>query len=118
MSALALSGVSKRFGGLQALNQVSLSVAPGEVLGLIGPNGAGKSTLVACITGVLRIDAGAIRFQERDIQRLAPHRRARFGIARSRRSFQPHSKAITRQATTRSASCRFPPATTQNSRSW
>jgi ABC-type branched-subunit amino acid transport system ATPase component len=83
MNALELQGVSKRFGGLQALSEVSLSVAPGEVLGLIGPNGAGKSTLVACITGVLRIDGGTIRFEDSDIQRLPPHRRARRGIART-----------------------------------
>jgi branched-chain amino acid transport system ATP-binding protein len=83
MSVLALSAVSKRFGGLQALSGISLSVAPGEVLGLIGPNGAGKSTLVSCITGVLRIDGGAIRFADSDIQRLPPHRRARRGIART-----------------------------------
>jgi branched-chain amino acid transport system ATP-binding protein len=83
MSVLELSGVSKRFGGLQALSEVSLSVSAGEVLGLIGPNGAGKSTLVSCITGVLRIDGGTIRFQDGDIQRLAPHRRARRGIART-----------------------------------
>jgi len=83
MSVLELSAVSKRFGGLQALSEVNLSVAPGEVLGLIGPNGAGKSTLVSCITGVLRIDGGTIRFQDGDIQRLPPHRRARSGIART-----------------------------------
>jgi branched-chain amino acid transport system ATP-binding protein len=83
MSVLELSGVSKRFGGLHALSALSLSVSPGEVLGLIGPNGAGKSTLVSCITGVLRIDGGAIRFQGSDIQRLPPHRRARRGIART-----------------------------------
>jgi branched-chain amino acid transport system ATP-binding protein len=83
MSALRLTGVSKRFGGLQALSEISLSVAPGEVLGLIGPNGAGKSTLVSCITGVLRIDGGSIRFGDADIQRLEPHRRARHGIART-----------------------------------
>jgi branched-chain amino acid transport system ATP-binding protein len=83
MSVLELSGVSKRFGGLQALSEVSLSVSPGEVLGLIGPNGAGKSTLVSCITGVLRVDGGTIRFQDGDIQRLPPHRRARRGIART-----------------------------------
>ena len=83
MSVLELSGVSKRFGGLQALSEVSLQVSSGEVLGLIGPNGAGKSTLVSCITGVLRIDGGAIRFQDGDIQRLPPHRRARRGIART-----------------------------------
>src|SRR5450755_5054093 len=83
MSGLRLTGVSKRFGGLQALSDISLSVSPGEVLGLIGPNGAGKSTLVSCITGVLRIDAGTIRFDDSDIQRLPPHRRARRGIART-----------------------------------
>jgi ABC-type branched-subunit amino acid transport system ATPase component len=83
MSVLELTGVSKRFGGLQALSEISLSVAPGEVLGLIGPNGAGKSTLVSCITGVLRIDGGTIRFGDGDIQRLPPHRRARRGIART-----------------------------------
>jgi branched-chain amino acid transport system ATP-binding protein len=83
MSVLELTGVSKRFGGLQALSEVSLSVSPGEVLGLIGPNGAGKSTLVSCITGVLRLDGGSIRFGDSDIQRLPPHRRARRGIART-----------------------------------
>jgi ABC-type branched-subunit amino acid transport system ATPase component len=83
MSVLELTGVSKRFGGLQALSEISLQVASGEVLGLIGPNGAGKSTLVSCITGVLRIDGGTIRFQDADIQRLPPHRRARRGIART-----------------------------------
>jgi branched-chain amino acid transport system ATP-binding protein len=83
MSVLELSGVSKRFGGLQALSGISLSVAPGEVLGLIGPNGAGKSTLVSCITGVLRIDGGTIRFGNSDIEKLPPHRRARRGIART-----------------------------------
>ena len=83
MSVLELSGVSKRFGGLQALSEISLSVSSGEVLGLIGPNGAGKSTLVSCITGVLRIDGGAIRFGDRDIHALPPHQRARRGIART-----------------------------------
>jgi branched-chain amino acid transport system ATP-binding protein len=83
MNGLELTGVSKRFGGLQALSEISLSVSPGEVLGLIGPNGAGKSTLVSCITGVLRIDGGTIRFGDRDIQRMQPHLRARRGIART-----------------------------------
>ena len=83
MSVLELTGVSKRFDGLQALSGISLSVASGEVLGLIGPNSAGKSTLVSCITGVLRIDGGTIRFQDGDIGRLPPHRRARGGIART-----------------------------------
>jgi branched-chain amino acid transport system ATP-binding protein len=84
MSAtLEVVGVSKRFGGLQALSEVSLHAMPGEVVGLIGPNGAGKSTLVGCITGVQRIDGGAIRFQGADIHGLPPHRRARKGIGRT-----------------------------------
>src|ERR1700709_2316595 len=83
MSFLELSRVSKRCGGLQALSELSLSVSPGEVLGLIGPNGAGKSTLGSCITGVLRIDGGAIRFQDCDVRGLPQHRRARRGIART-----------------------------------
>src|SRR6201999_3831250 len=83
MNVLELDGVSKRFEGLQALSSISLSVVSGEVLGLIGPNGAGKSTLVSCITGVLRIDGGSIRFEDRDIQMLPPQKRARRGIART-----------------------------------
>lgn len=82
-ATLEVTGVSKRFGGLQALAEVSLHAAPGEILGLIGPNGAGKSTLVACITGVQRIDEGTIRFHGTDIHRLPPHRRARKGIGRT-----------------------------------
>jgi branched-chain amino acid transport system ATP-binding protein len=82
-AALEVVDVSKRFGGLHALSEVSLHAMPGEILGLIGPNGAGKSTLVACITGVQRIDSGAVRFQGADIQGLPPHRRARKGIGRT-----------------------------------
>jgi ABC-type branched-subunit amino acid transport system ATPase component len=82
-AAIEVIKVSKRFGGLQALSDVNLRAAPGEILGLIGPNGAGKSTLVACITGVQQIDAGAIRFQGADIHDLPPHRRARQGISRT-----------------------------------
>jgi branched-chain amino acid transport system ATP-binding protein len=82
-AALEVVSVSKRFGGLQALSEVSLHAMPGEILGLIGPNGAGKSTLVACITGVQRIDSGAVRFQGEDIHALPPHARARKGIGRT-----------------------------------
>jgi ABC-type branched-subunit amino acid transport system ATPase component len=82
-AALEVVNVSKRFGGLQALSEVSLHALPGEILGLIGPNGAGKSTLVACITGVQRIDNGTIRFEGADIHGLPPHARARKGIGRT-----------------------------------
>jgi branched-chain amino acid transport system ATP-binding protein len=73
--------VTRRFGGVVAVNGVSISVVEGELHGLIGPNGAGKSTLFHLVTGHLRPTAGVVRFQGQDITRLAPHRRARLGIA-------------------------------------
>jgi branched-chain amino acid transport system ATP-binding protein len=84
MSALLeVRGITKRFGGFTALDQVDLTLAPGERLGLIGPNGSGKSTLVNCISGMLRTEAGAVQFNGRDITRDPAHRRIRSGIARS-----------------------------------
>jgi len=80
---LVASGVTKRFGGFLALNEVDFEVRPGERVGLIGPNGSGKSTLVNCIAGTLRNEHGAIRFEDRDIVALPPHKRVRLGIARS-----------------------------------
>jgi branched-chain amino acid transport system ATP-binding protein len=80
---LVARGVTRRFGGFLALDQVDLSVAAGERVGLIGPNGSGKSTLVNCIAGTLRHGAGTIRFDGHDVGALAPHRRTRLGIARS-----------------------------------
>ena len=83
MSLLAISGVTKRFGGFTALDGVDLSVAPGERLGLIGPNGSGKSTLVNCIAGTLRNESGRIEFKGRDIGREPAFRRVHLGVARS-----------------------------------
>jgi branched-chain amino acid transport system ATP-binding protein len=80
---LELRGVSKRFGGVQALQDVDFAGAAGEVHGLIGPNGAGKSTLIGCIAGVNRIDAGTIELGGERIERLPAHRRARLGISRT-----------------------------------
>ena len=80
---LRTEGLTVRFGGLTALNQVSLAVAPGEIRAVIGPNGAGKSTLFNCLTGVLRPTAGRILLQDRDITGLPPHAISHRGLARS-----------------------------------
>jgi branched-chain amino acid transport system permease protein len=82
-AALEIHDVRRRFGGVTALDGVSLSVRPGEVLGLIGPNGSGKTTLVNAITGIFPAQSGTIRFAGTDVSRLLPHRIARHGIART-----------------------------------
>jgi branched-chain amino acid transport system ATP-binding protein len=84
MSALLeASGISKRFGGLQALENVSFSIASREIYGLIGPNGAGKTTLFNLLTGVYAPDAGGFHFEGRALSGLAPHAIAAAGIART-----------------------------------
>ncbi len=80
---LEIKGVSKRFGGLTALEQVSLNLSEGGIYGLIGPNGAGKTTLFNLITGLLPVSAGAILFKGTDLTNLRPHEIARLGIART-----------------------------------
>ena len=80
---LDVEDLSKRFGGFVAVDGVSLSVKPGERLGLIGPNGSGKSTLVNCICGTLHHESGSVRFEGRALDGLPAHQRTRLGIARS-----------------------------------
>jgi branched-chain amino acid transport system ATP-binding protein len=80
---LRTEGLTVRFGGLAALNNVSLAVPPGEIRAIIGPNGAGKSTVFNCVTGVLSPTAGRIVFEGEDIAGLPPHRVSRKAIARS-----------------------------------
>src|SRR5437016_6713881 len=80
---LELRGVSKRFGGVVATDDVTLDVVRGEVHALIGPNGAGKTTLIGQISGVLPTEMGRIVFNGADITRLTPHARVRAGLARS-----------------------------------
>jgi branched-chain amino acid transport system ATP-binding protein len=80
---LEVQHVTKRFGGFNALTDVSLQVHQGERFGLIGPNGSGKTTLINCISGVLRPDGGKLFFHDRDITTLPTHQRTRLGIARS-----------------------------------
>ncbi|MFN3671837.1 MAG: ABC transporter ATP-binding protein [Bosea sp. (in: a-proteobacteria)] len=80
---LEVSGVGKRFGGLQALSNVSLTVGEGEIVGLIGPNGAGKTTLFSTLVGLHRPDSGAIRLEGRDLVGLKPHRIAAAGMVKT-----------------------------------
>ncbi|KMO19325.1 ABC transporter ATP-binding protein [Methylobacterium indicum] len=80
---LRLDGVGVRFGGLKAVDGVSLAVRPGERRAIIGPNGAGKTTLFNAITGVVRATSGRVTVEGRDVTRAAPHRRAAFGIGRT-----------------------------------
>jgi len=83
MSALAVTGLQKSFGGLRVTASVDLVVEPGERRLIIGPNGAGKTTLFNLVTGELRPDAGSITLFERDITRVPSRRRAHLGIART-----------------------------------
>src|SRR5258708_14824863 len=80
---LEVERLSKRFGGFVALDEIDLSVAPGERVGLIGPNGSGKSTLVNCLCGTLVNEAGTLRFEGRDLAGQNAHHRTRLGMARS-----------------------------------
>jgi branched-chain amino acid transport system ATP-binding protein len=83
MSLLETRGVTVKFGGNVALDDVSIAVEPGEVTGLIGPNGAGKTTLFNVITGMQPVTSGGVRFNDRDVTRWSPGRRGRGGMART-----------------------------------
>jgi branched-chain amino acid transport system ATP-binding protein len=83
LALLELTNVSKRFGGLLAVSDVSFSLDPGEILSMIGPNGAGKTTAFNCVTGLFPITAGNITLDGISIAGLPPHRITRMGIART-----------------------------------
>jgi len=86
---LAVSGLSKSFGGVRAVSGVSFELREGELLGIIGPNGSGKTTLVNLITGFLKPDAGRVNYRGRDITRLAPYKIVGLGIARTFQMVRP-----------------------------
>jgi branched-chain amino acid transport system ATP-binding protein len=86
---LSVDRVSKHFGGVLAINNLSFNVYPGEVVGLMGPNGAGKTTLLNVITGVYKPDAGTIEFRGNTITGLPPHKICHLGIARTYQIPQP-----------------------------
>jgi branched-chain amino acid transport system ATP-binding protein len=94
---LELKSVTKRFGGVAALNGVDISVTRGEILGMIGPNGAGKTTLLNCISGVYKPDAGEIRWQGMPIQGMRPHRVAKLGIGRTFQIVKPFGSMTVRE---------------------
>jgi len=83
MPLLALQGIIKDFGGLRAINQVSLEIQEGEILGLIGPNGAGKTTLFNVITGFFKPTSGRVIFKDEDITGLKPNQIAQKGLVRT-----------------------------------
>ena len=89
MALLEVERVSKGFGGVRAVHEVSFTLAAGELVGIMGPNGSGKTTLFNCIAGALVPDGGAIRFHGRDIAGLAPHRICARGIARTFQLVRP-----------------------------
>ncbi|HET9260983.1 MAG TPA: ABC transporter ATP-binding protein [Acidimicrobiia bacterium] len=83
MSLLEVEGVGKRFGGVVALDGVSMSMNEGEILGLVGPNGSGKSTLINILSGFYPADSGTLRFRGEDITASPAHRIASIGVART-----------------------------------
>lgn len=80
---LSVAGVTKSFGGLVAIRDLSFDIQPGEAVGLMGPNGAGKTTLLNVIAGEYKPDSGAIKFDGNDITALPPHKICHLGIART-----------------------------------
>jgi branched-chain amino acid transport system ATP-binding protein len=97
MSDLVLEGVTKRFGGVTAADEIDLHVAAGEILAIIGPNGAGKSTVLKLIAGVLKPTAGAIRLGDLRLDELAQHRVARAGVALAHQVPQPFASLTVRE---------------------
>ena len=94
---LELKNVTKRFGGVAAVDDVTFAIGKGEILGVIGPNGAGKTTLLNCISGVYRLDDGDVRWQGASIAGLAPFRVARLGIGRTFQIVKPFTSMTVRE---------------------
>jgi branched-chain amino acid transport system ATP-binding protein len=94
---LSLQGVSKRFGGLQALLNVTFDLPRGQILGLIGPNGAGKTTLFNVINGVDRPESGRIIFRDKDVTGLKPYWLAKMGMARTHQIVRPLNELSVRE---------------------
>jgi branched-chain amino acid transport system ATP-binding protein len=87
---LTVSGITKFFGGIKALRNVSFDVHAGEILGIIGPNGSGKTTVVNCITGFIKKSSGQVFFRGKDISKKPPHKIADMGITRTFQIMRPY----------------------------
>jgi branched-chain amino acid transport system ATP-binding protein len=103
MPLLAVTGLTKDFGGLRAVSSFFFDIAPGEILGLIGPNGAGKTTVFNLITGFLRPSSGQIVLDGRSVVGLRPHAVTRRGIARTFQVVKPFPKLSVRENVTLAA---------------
>jgi len=108
MSLLTLSGLTKFFGGLKAVSDLSFDVRKGEILGLIGPNGAGKTTVFNLIAGFIPPSAGEILFEGEDISGLKPYAVTRKGIARTFQIVKPFKKLSVLENVTLAAFLKFP----------
>ncbi len=97
MSLLQVTGLTRRFGGLVAVNRLDFAVEAGEVVGLIGPNGAGKTTVFSLLTGFLRPDSGAIVFEGAPVVNLAPHKICERGMVRTFQNLKPFPKLTIRE---------------------
>src|SRR4029079_2097161 len=93
---LEARGITKRFGGLAALDGVDLTIYRGEILGVIGPNGAGKTTFVNCITGLDKPTTGRVMFKGQDITRLQGYAIGRLGMARTFQVVKPFKQLTVR----------------------
>jgi len=97
MSLLKLENITKRFGGLVAVDKVSLEIKEGELMGIVGPNGSGKTTLFNVISGVFTPEEGRVIFDGQDITALPPYKRAPLGLGRTFQISRPFSSASVRE---------------------
>lgn len=88
-NALKAEGITVRFGGVVAVDNVSLSLEPGKILGLIGPNGAGKTTLFNAVTGFVPVESGQVLFFDQDVTQAPPYKRAQAGMGRTFQTERP-----------------------------
>jgi len=97
MALLKLENITKRFGGLVAVDKVNLEIQPGELIGIVGPNGSGKTTLFNVISGVFPPEEGRVIFDGHDITHLPPYKRAPLGLGRTFQISRPFSSASVRE---------------------